>query len=109
MQKTTVVPFDAEQWVEEETGVRALVREDAGERWAVVEYAPGSGRSGWCDVAHHIYVVSGEIQYDLKSGGSVTARAGQGLYLGTDDEHRGANRGSEPARLVVIDLGGHAH
>ena len=107
MTRTTVVPFDAEQWVEEEPGVRALVREDAGDRWAVVEYAPGSGRSGWCDVAHHIYVISGEIEYDLKSGGKVVARAGQGLFLGTDDEHRGANRGGAPARLVVIDLGGH--
>lgn len=107
MSNTTVVPFDAEQWVEEEPGVRARVREDAGDRWAIVEYAPGCGRGGWCDVAHHIYVVSGTIEYDLKDGRTVSASAGQGLFLGTDVEHRGANRGSEPAQLVVIDLGGH--
>lgn len=107
MSRTTVVPFDLEEWVEESPGVRALVREDAGDRWAVVEYAAGAGRPDWCDVAHHIYVLKGEIEYDLKSGGKVAARAGQGLFLGTDDEHRGINRGSVPARLVVVDLGGH--
>ena len=107
MTKTTVVPFDAEEWVEECPGVRAQAREDAGDRWAIVEYAAGASRPDWCDVAHHIYVISGEIEYDLKSGGKVVARAGQGLFLGTDDEHRGANRSSAPARLVVIDLGAH--
>ena len=39
-------------------------------------------------------------------GRSVTARAGQGLQLGTDDAHRGINRGSVAARLLVIDLEG---
>ena len=107
MGKTTVVPFDVEEWVEEAPGVRALVREDAGARWAIVEYAPGAGRPDWCAEGHHIHVLAGEIEYELKSGGSVVARAGQGLLLGDDDEHRGNNRGAVPARLLVIDLPGH--
>ena len=107
MGKTTVVPFDAEEWVEECPGVRARVREDAGARWAIVEYAPGAGRPDWCEVGHHIQVLAGEIEYELKSGGSVVAHAGQGLLLGDDDEHRGRNRGAVPARLLVIDLPGH--
>jgi hypothetical protein len=31
------------------------------------------------------------------------ARAGEGFVLPTDDLHRGFNRGTEPARLLVID------
>ncbi len=38
-----VVPFGEQAWEQEADGVRALVREVDGARWAIVEYAPGSG------------------------------------------------------------------
>lgn len=101
---TTAVPFDEAGWVEESPGVRACARDDAGARWAIVEYAPGASRPDWCTVPHHAYVLEGTIDYDLRSGGTVTASAGQGLQLGTDDAHRGINRGAVAARLLVIDL-----
>ena len=99
----TVVPFDAEPWLDEAEGVRALVRDVEGIRWAVVEYLPGAGRPDWCTTGHRGYVVAGEIEYEFESGGSLTARAGQGFVLPGGDGHRGRNRGGEPARLLVID------
>jgi len=74
-----VVPFDAEQWLAEADGVRALVRDVDGVRWAVVEYMPGAGRPEWCTIGHRGYVVSGQIECEFESGGSMTARSGQGL------------------------------
>jgi quercetin dioxygenase-like cupin family protein len=99
----TVVPFDAEPWLDEAEGVRALVRDVEGIRWAVVEYLPGAGRPDWCTTGHRGYVVAGEIEYEFESGGSLTARTGQGFVLPGGDGHRGRNRGGEPARLLVID------
>jgi len=87
MRKRAVVPFDAEQWAHEADGVRALVRDVDGKRWAVVDYAPGSGRPEWCSVGHLGFVLSGEIEYEFESG----------------EPHRGRNRGAVPARLLVID------
>jgi quercetin dioxygenase-like cupin family protein len=103
MAERAVVPFDIEQWLDEAEGVRALVREVAGIRWAVVEYAAGAARPDWCIVGHRGYVVAGEIEYQFWSGGSLTARAGQGFVLPRGDGHRGRNRGRETARLLVID------
>jgi len=97
------VPFDEQPWEEEAEGVRARVAEVDGARWAIVEYAPGAGRPEWCDVGHSGYVVSGEITYELASGGTVVARAGQGFLLTPDDAHRGHNHGGDPAVLLVID------
>jgi quercetin dioxygenase-like cupin family protein len=103
MRERVVVPFDAGQWLEEAAGVRAIVRDVDGARWAVVEYAPGSGRPEWCAVGHLGYVLSGEIEYEFQSGGSIAARTGQGFVLPSGDGHRGHNHGEEPARLLVID------
>ena len=75
MRKRAVVPFDAEQWAHEADGVRALVRDVDGKRWAVVDYAPGSGRPEWCSVGHLGFVLSGEIEYEFESGGSIAERA----------------------------------
>jgi quercetin dioxygenase-like cupin family protein len=103
MPERAVVPFDAEQWLDEAAGVRALVRDVDGTRWAVVEYAPEAGRPEWCAVGHRGYVISGEIEYSFESGGSVTVRAGQGFVLPGGENHRGRNRGGETARVLVID------
>jgi quercetin dioxygenase-like cupin family protein len=103
MRERAVVPFDAEPWLEEAEGVQALVRKVDGARWAVVEYAPGSGRPEWCTIGHLGYVLSGEIEYEFQSGGSIVAPAGHGFVLPGGDGHRGHNHGKEPARLLVID------
>ena len=98
-----VVPFGEQSWEQEADGVRALVCQADGARWAIVEYAPGSGRPEFCEVGHEGYVVSGEITYEFASGGTIVAKAGEGFVLPTDDLHRGFNYGSTPARLLVID------
>ena len=98
-----VVPFGEQSWEQEADGVRALVCQVDGARWAIVEYAPGSGRPEFCEVGHEGYVISGEIEYEFESGGKIVAKAGEGFVLPTDDMHRGFNHGTEPARLLVID------
>jgi quercetin dioxygenase-like cupin family protein len=103
MQERAVVPFDAGQWLDEAAGVRALVRDVEGSRWALVEYAPGAGRPEWCAIGHRGYVISGAIEYEFESGGSIAAVARQGFVLPAGDNHRGRNRGAETARLLVID------
>jgi quercetin dioxygenase-like cupin family protein len=97
------VPFEAHDWEQEAPGVRARVADVGGARWALVEYAPGAGRPEWCDVGHYGYVVSGEITYELASGGKVVAGPGQGFRLTAQDAHRGTNHGAVPALLLVID------
>jgi quercetin dioxygenase-like cupin family protein len=97
------VPFGDLPWEIEAEGVRARVADVDGARWAIVEYAPGAGRPEWCDVGHRGYVVSGEITYDLVSGGAIVASAGQGFLLPREDAHRGINHGDVPALLLVID------
>ena len=98
-----VVPFGGQSWEQEAEGVRALVRQVDGARWAIVEYAPQSGRPEFCEVGHEGYVISGEITYEFDSGGTIVAKAGEGFVLPTDDLHRGFNHGAETARLLVID------
>jgi quercetin dioxygenase-like cupin family protein len=98
-----VVPFGERSWEQEAEGVRARVCEVGGARWAIVEYAPGAGRPEFCEVGHEGYVISGEIEYEFASGGAIVARTGEGFVLPTNDLHRGFNRGTEPARLLVID------
>ena len=61
--------------------MRALVCQVDGARWAIVEYAPGSGRPEFCEVGHEGYVISGEIEYEFESGGKIVAKAGEGFVL----------------------------
>jgi quercetin dioxygenase-like cupin family protein len=98
-----VVPFGRQSWQQEAVGVQARVCQVDGARWAIVEYAPGSGRPEFCDVGHEGYVISGEIEYEFASGGTIVAKAGEGFVLPGDDPHRGVNHGVETARLLVID------
>ena len=37
-------------------------------RWALVEYAPGSRREGWCTQPHMGYVISGGSEYSFEDG-----------------------------------------
>jgi quercetin dioxygenase-like cupin family protein len=98
-----VIRFNEAEWVAEGDGVRALVRDVDSARWAIVEYAPGSGRDEWCVVGHVGYVLAGEIEYSFEAGGTLTARAGEGFVLPAGDGHRGKNHGMAATRLLVID------
>jgi quercetin dioxygenase-like cupin family protein len=97
------VSFDGSA-VEHDPNVRDLEQIVGGVRWAVVEYAPGAGRSGWCETPHSGYVLSGELQYEFDDGSPVLGvAAGQAFQLPAAPAHRGRNPGSEPARLFLID------
>ena len=73
-------------------------------RWALVEYAPGSGREEWCDTPHAGYVVSGSITYDFDDGRApLVIGTGQAFALPTTPRHRGRNEGAQVARLFIID------
>jgi quercetin dioxygenase-like cupin family protein len=75
-----------------------------GTRWALVEYSPGAGREGWCDVPHSGYVVSGAISYSFEDGRDpLEVGAGESFVLPPAPRHRGRNEGDEPARLFLID------
>lgn len=90
--------------VSHDPGVTDLEIEVDGTRWALVEYSPGEGREGWCEVPHAGYVVSGEITYSFEDGRDpLIVSAGEGFALPPAPRHRGRNEGGEPARLFLID------
>ena len=90
--------------VSHDPGVIDRELEVDGTRWALVEYSPGEGREGWCDVPHAGYVVSGEITYSFEDDRDpLIVRAGEGFVLPPAPRHRGRNEGAEPARLFLID------
>jgi hypothetical protein len=73
-------------------------------RWALVEYAPGSGRDGWCTQPHMGYVISGQLEYSFEDGRpALELTAGDGFALPSWPGHVGHNHGSEPARIFIID------
>lgn len=75
-----------------------------GVRWALVEYAPGSGRDGWCTQPHMGYVISGKLEYRFEDGRpAMELSAGDGFALPPWPSHAGHNSGSEPARIFIID------
>jgi hypothetical protein len=76
----------------------------AGVRWALVEYAPGSGRAGWCTQPHMGYLIAGELEYEFEDGRSpLHLTAGSGFALPAWPGHAGRNHGRETARLFIID------
>jgi quercetin dioxygenase-like cupin family protein len=90
--------------VSHDPGVADREVEIDGTRWALVEYSPGSGREGWCDVSHSGYVVSGAITYDFENGQEpLVIGEGEGFVLPPSPRHRGRNGGDEPTRLFIID------
>ncbi len=85
-------------------GVRDREAEVAGTRWALVEYSPGSGRTGWCDTPHAGYVVSGTIGYSFEDGRDpLVIGPGEAFALPASPRHRGTNQSPELARLFIID------
>lgn len=90
--------------VTHDPGVSDREVEVDGTRWALVEYSPGSGREGWCDVPHSGYVISGSITYSFDDDSDPLAVAtGASFVLPPSPRHRGRNDGDEPARLFLID------
>jgi quercetin dioxygenase-like cupin family protein len=98
----SVISFGAP--VEHDTNVRDRERVFNDVRWALVEYAPGSRREGWCTQPHMGYVISGELEYSFEDGRpALRVSAGDGFALPSRPGHAGRNNGSEPARVFVID------
>jgi quercetin dioxygenase-like cupin family protein len=90
--------------VEHDVGVRDNEQVLGNVRWALVEYAPGSKREGWCTQPHMGYVISGELEYEFEDGRpAMRLVAGHGFALPSRPGHAGRNRGIEPARLFIID------
>lgn len=90
--------------VSHDPGVTDREVEIDGTRWALVEYSPGAGREGWCDVPHAGYVMSGQISYSFEDGRDpLLVGAGAGFVLPPAPRHRGRNEGEEPAKLFLID------
>lgn len=99
----SVVAFDVNP-VEHDVGVRDRERAIGDVRWALVEYAPGARRDGWCTQPHMGYLIAGELEYVFEDGRTpLRLRAGNGFILPALPGHAGRNHGSEPARLFIID------
>lgn len=91
-------------WKDEGPGIRALVAQAAGCRWAVVEYGAGASRDEWCTDGHRGYVLSGAMEYAFDDGApALRIEAGQGFVLPAGSGHRGRNAGGGPARIFLID------
>jgi quercetin dioxygenase-like cupin family protein len=98
-----VVSFDGAA-AEHDPDVRDVEQVVDGVRWALVEYAPGAGRTVWCDSPHSGYVLNGDLQYEFEDGSpEMRVVAGQAFRLPAAPAHRGRNRSSKPARLFIID------
>lgn len=88
-----------------DTGVEDRELTVDGVRWALVEYAPGRGRAGWCSTPHCGFVVSGAIRYEFEDGSEpLIIATGNGFALPPAPGHRGRNDGTEPATLFIIDV-----
>jgi len=99
-----MVDFSGADPLSHDPGVLDREVEIEGTRWALVEYSPGEGREGWCDVPHAGYVISGEITYSFEDDRDpLIVGAGEGFALPRAPQHRGRNEGAVPARLFLID------
>jgi quercetin dioxygenase-like cupin family protein len=104
MTEPSRIDFSTAQPVSHDAGVLDSEVDVAGTRWALVEYAPGSGRAEWCDTPHAGIVLSGTLAYSFEDGREPLALGpGDGFALPEAPRHRGRNSGDEPARLFLID------
>lgn len=98
------IDFSVADPVSHDLGVTDREVDVDGTRWALVEYSPGSGREGWCDVPHSGHVVSGSVTYSFEDGSDpLEIGAGESFVLPPAPRHRGRNDGDQPARLFLID------
>lgn len=72
-------------------------------RVRVVEYSPGYLADHWCDRGHILFVVSGELETELRDGRRVTLAPGMSYQVSThgDAAHRSATRTG--ATLFIVD------
>jgi len=104
MSDPRAIDFSSADPVSHDPGVTDREVEIDGIRWALVEYSPGSGREGWCDVPHSGHVVSGAITYDFEDNREpLVIGEGESFVLPPSPGHRGRNESVEPARLFIID------
>ena len=90
--------------VSHDPGVHDREADLDGTRWALVEYAPGSGREEWCDTPHVGYVVSGAITYSFEDDREpLVIGPGEAFALPATPRHRGRNQGGEATRIFLID------
>jgi quercetin dioxygenase-like cupin family protein len=90
--------------VSHDAGVLDAEAEVGGTRWALVEYAPGAGRAGWCETPHSGYVLAGALTYAFEDGRPpLVLGAGDAFALPESPRHRGRNDGAEPVRLFIVD------
>jgi quercetin dioxygenase-like cupin family protein len=68
----------------------------------VVEYSPGYIANHWCAKGHVVYVLSGEIISEQRSGTKFTLSAGMSYLVGDDSD---AHRSYSPngAKLFIVD------
>ena len=98
------VPLDQQAWEAEAAGIRSRARTVAGDRWAIVEYAPGAHREEWCSEGHRGLVIDGRIRYEFDDGTpALEAARGQAFLLPQGQGHRGTNLADGPTRLFLID------
>ena len=76
-----------------------------GGRWLVVEFEPGRS-TGWhavhCDV--YVYIATGELEFALDGGESVTVFEGDLVVEGDNTLHSWTNTGEGPAKVSAIEI-----
>jgi quercetin dioxygenase-like cupin family protein len=98
------IQLSAAEPIAHDQGVLDREADVGGTRWALVEYAPGSGREEWCDTPHAGYVVDGALTYSFDDDRDpLVVGPGEAFILPEKPRHRGRNDGAEPARLFLID------
>ena len=105
------IPFDTTDWAsvartehKGETGAAYWrTREVGGIRVRMVEYTPGYLADHWCDRGHVLYVLSGELDTELRDGRKFKLLPGMSYQVSDfgDAAHRSyAPRG---AKLFIVD------
>ena len=109
--KIPTLPFTVTDWSSIEPSVhpgetgQALWRTlDIGElRVRMVEYSPGYLADHWCDRGHVLFVVTGEIDTELRDGRRFTLKPGMSYQVSDfgDAAHRSST--TTGATLFIVD------
>ncbi|WP_298364161.1 DHCW motif cupin fold protein [uncultured Bradyrhizobium sp.] len=109
--KIPALPFTVTDWSNVEPSVhpgetgQALWRTlDIGElRVRMVEYSPGYLADHWCDRGHVLFVVTGELDTELRDGRKFTLKPGMSYQVSDfgDAAHRSST--AVGATLFIVD------
>ena len=109
--KIPALPFTVTDWSNVEPSVhpgetgQALWRTlDIGElRVRMVEYSPGYLADHWCDRGHVLFVVTGELDTELRDGRKFTLKPGMSYQVSNfgDAAHRSST--AVGATLFIVD------